>query len=523
MKDDKKTSGKKKTGKKAEKKGLSKSAKTLIIAIAAVVVLVGIFLLVYFVLPQQEDPKDADLTASDSSSDLSVVENYQPEYPLVVHVPADIEKIEVDNETGKYTLLSETPTTETTASDGTVSTSTEATVYTLVGYEDMDLLLGSPDTLANDAAAVTASKIVNDGSKKSDFGFDSPRATVTTTFKGGETATVIVGDDAPDSQGTYLMLKGDDNVYLVSTDAADGFLLGAMSMLSTEIGAAADDDSGNVFTKMVFGGSLFGTDVEFTFANSENFSETYRIVSPDNVLANEEVVTYMINNVRSLTAKEVMAVNADENKIKEYGIDEPYVTVSAEYPDLKVDYKTSKPDSEGNFYLLTNGIIYRMSTDTVPWVLHDYNECVVNTFLAPKYGVVDAITVEADGKEYKLDIDSETTTSADGSTDITTTTIKCGGTTIEESKYNVFYQNLTSAKRCGGVEKKPEGKDAILKITLTYTDGTTTQAEFYEGENRKCPVVIDGTFTSLAYESYVTKMLEDIPLISQNQTVSSIY
>ena len=518
-KNNKKSKNSSEKSKKA-KKGLSKSAKTLIIAVVSVAALVGIFLLVYFKLPQQEDPKDiANQTSSESSGD----EHDHTEYPLVTHIPADIEKIEVDNETGKYTLLSETPVVETTASDGTTSMATETTIYTLVGYEDMKLTPGSPDTLANDAAAVTAEKIVNDGSKKSDFGFDSPRATVTTTFKGGESATVIIGSDAPDNGGAYLMLDGDSNIYLVSSDSVDGFLMGAMGMISTEIGSAADDEAGNVFSKMVFGGSLFGGDVEFVYANSDNFSETYRIVSPDDVLANEEVVTYMINSVRSLSAKEVLAVNADEKKIKEYTLDDPYVTVNAEYPDLKVDYKASKPDGEGNFFLLSNGIIYKMSTESVPWVLHDYNECVVKKFLSPKYGSVAEITCAADGKEYKFDITNETAPSEDGSTDVTTTTVKCGGNVIDQTKFDVFYQNLTSAERCGGVEKKPEGKKSVLTVTLRYADGSTTKAEFFEAENRKSPVVIDGTFTSLAYESYVTKMLEDLPKISSNQAVDSVY
>lgn len=506
---------------KAPKKGLGKSAKTLIISVAGVAVLVGIFLLVYFMLPQQEDPKDPANMASVEENSSN--ESTAAEYTLVSHVPADIEKIEVENEHGKYTLLSETPIHEMTASDGTTSTVTDSTIYTLVGYEDLTLTPGSPDMVANDAASVSAGKIVNDGSKKSDFGFDSPRATVKTTFRGGDVTTIIVGDDAPDNRGTYIMIEGDDNVYLVNTDMADGFLIGAMNMISNEIGSAAEDESGNVFTKMVFGGTLFGSDVEFTYANSENFSETYRIVSPDNVLANEEVVTYMINNIRSLTAEEVVAVNAEENKIKELGLSEPYVTVKAEYPDLKVDYKASKPDGEGSFYLLTNGIIYKMSTESVPWVLHDYSDCVVKSILAPKYGSVSGITCEAGGKEYKFDIETETTTSNDGSTDITTTTVKCGGNVIDQSKFDTFYQNLTSAERCGGVEKKPDGKKSILKVTLTYSDGATSEAEFFEGENRKCPVVMDGAFSSLAYENYVTKMIEDLPKISANSDVESIY
>ena len=498
---------------------MKKTTKTLIISITAVVLLVGVFLLVYFLLPQQEDPKDKtnDDYYSETESEVPA------EYPLVNHVPADIETIEVDNETGKYTIKSETPTTEVTASDGTTSVSTEATVYTLVGYEDMELETGSPDTLANDAAAVTAGKIVDDGSKKSDFGFDKPRSTVTVTYKGGETATFIVGDDAPADQGTYLMMKGDDNVYLVTSDSVDGFLMGAMGMISTEIGYAADDDANNVFKKMVFGGTLFGGDVVFEYANSESFSETYRITSPDNVLANEEVVTYMINNVRNLTAKEVISVGAKDEQLKEYGLDEPYVTVEAEYPDLKASYKASKPDGEGYFYLFSNGVIYKMSTDTVPWVLNTYEDCIVKSVLRPKYGSVTGIEVQIGDEVYDFDVKTEMLESEDTDQTTTKTTVTCNGNSIDEDKFNMFYQNIVSAERSGGVEKVSEGGKALLKVTYTFADGTTGSAEYFEGENRKCPVLVNGSFGTLAYESYVAKMIEDTPAIAANKAVKGIY
>ena len=500
---------------------MKKTTKTLIIAIAAVVLLVGVFLLVYFLLPEQEDPKEAK--KNEYASEAGTESEVPAEYPLVTHVPAELKEITVDNETGKYTLLAETPTKEVTASDGTTSTSTEATVYTLVGYEDMELLTGSPDTLANDAAAVTAGKIVGDKSNSSDFGFDKPRSTVTVTYTTGDKATFIVGDDAPADQGTYLMMEGDNNVYLVTSDSVDGFLIGAMGMISTEIGKEADGEENNVFSKMVFGGTLFGEDVVFEYADSASFSETYRITSPDNVLANEEVVSYMMNNVRSLTAKEVMSVGAKDDQIKEYGLSEPYVTVEAEYPDLKVSYKASKPDNEGTFYLLSGGAIYKMSTDTVPWVLNDYDACIVKSIMRPKYGSVTGISVEIGDEKYDFDIKTETTPSEDSDVTETTTTVTCNGSAIDEDKFNTYYQNIVSAERSGGVQDVPEGKKSLLKVTYTFADGTTGSAEYFEGENRKCPALVNGTFGTQAFETYVTKIVEDTPVIASNKSVSSVY
>lgn len=490
---------------------MKKTTKTLIISIIAVVVLVGIFLLVYFVVPEDSETLDTD---------------YPEEYNLIAHVPADIAKIEVKNETGEYTLLSETPTVESTASDGTTSTYTEATVYTLVGYEDMELLTGSPDGLASDASALTSTKIVNDGSNKSDFGFDNPRATVKVTFTSGEVATVYLGNDADGEAGAYVMVNSDPQIYLVSSDSVDGYLGGAMDMISTEIGFAAENDENNVFTKMVFGGSLFSEDVVLENSDSKAFSESYVITSPDKTIANEEVVTYMVNNVRNLTAQKVIAVNADDAKIKEYGLDNPYVTVEAEYSDISVSYKATKPNDDGVLYLLNNGIIYQMASESVPWVNQTYDSMIPTLVMSPKLLSVDKVTVETTSDKYEFVINRETETSynEDSDTDVetTTTTVTCNGKEIGEDNFNIFYQNLTSAQRTGLNDVDTNAK-ALLTVSYEFSDGTTGEAVYYEGENRKCPVLINGTLGTTAFESYVTTITSDAAKVAKNETVKSVY
>ena len=93
---------------------------------------------------------------------------------------------------------------------------------------------------------------------------------------------------------------------------------------------------------------------------------------------------------------------------------------------------------------------------------------------------------------------------------------------IDENNYNIFFQNLTSAQRTGTGEI-PQGKKEILRVKYVSTEGKESEAVYYEGENRKCPVVINGTLGSTAYESYVSKIIEDLPKIADNQTVQSVY
>lgn len=506
-------SKKTKEKKAKEKKKMKKTTKTIIAAVIVVAALVGILVAVKF-MPEVSD-------GDDDSSSSEIIE----EYTLVNHVPADIDKIEVENESGTFTILSYTPTVETTDEDGNVSESTEATEYTLVGYEDMELMTGAPDAIASDASSIVSTQKVNDGSNKKDFGLENPRATVKTTFKSGEVATVYVGNDASADLGTYIMADGYTDIYIVESDAVDSFLYTAMDIISTDIGSAADTEENAVFSKMVFGGRLFGGDVVLEQSPYEAYSESYVITAPDSTIANEETVSYMVNAVRSLSADKVIYIGADDEKLKEYGLDDPYATVDAEYPDVKVSYKASEPDDDGNVYLLNDGIIYQLSKDALPWVTTTYDQMLPSTVLSPKLSGVSKITVDTGDKKYEFSVSRETTTahSSDSDTDIETTetTIKYGDKTLDEGSFNIFYQNLTSAKRAGSGEI-PSDRKAVLTVTYEFTDSTTASAVYYEAENRKCPVLINGTIESTAYESYVTAILSDVEKVANGETISSI-
>ena len=481
---------------------MKKTTKSLIIAIASVVVLVGAFLAVYYLVPDTEEDSEA---SSEAAS-----EEEADHYHLISLSTSDVKQIDVENEDGKYTVLAEHAAAESSGEESIALT--DETVYTLAGYEKMELLDGQPQSLAEDATSVTATKIVNDGSNKSDFGIDKPRAVVTVTLNSGGKRTITLGNDAPDNKGAYLTVDGDENIYLVESDSVDGLLITEMGMLSTEIGTSLGDDNETEFTKLVFSGTNFDSKkVEFSYNNSTAYTETYIITSPDNIAANEDTAVYVVENVRYLAAEEVAAVNPDEKALKDYGLDEPFVTVEAEYPDLKVNYKASKPE-DGAFYLLSNDIVYKMDESAVPWISYTYDDLIASDVLAPNHNSVDKITVQTEDKVYEFDIDRTTQTVRDdqNDTDIETTTeaVKCNGKDLSEETFSKFFNDLTSAKR-NGLNDVDSSKKAVLTVTYEFNDGTSAKAEYFEGENRKCPVLINGSVGSTVYESYVTKIIEE--------------
>ena len=178
---------------------MKKNVKTLIVVGVAAVLLVGIMLLLIF-LPNGDSDSTAtydegiDMSASvdkDGVHQVKINTNEKGEIKnnsygtLIEYVPAEISKIQVENKSGSFEIESETPTDE--------NGNTEATVYTIKGFEDFDLQTGAPDSIANAAAQLDFSKVVSmDKSRAADFGFDDPRATITVTYTDKTKAVFIM-------------------------------------------------------------------------------------------------------------------------------------------------------------------------------------------------------------------------------------------------------------------------------------------------------------------------------------------
>ena len=142
-----------------------------IIIVAAVVVIIGVALVVVLNLPGSEDNKDTQEVTKEAKISDTVDKNkmHQAEPALddkgevkengigelINYIPRKIKTIKVENDNGSFQIKSYTPVKETKDKNGKTKTETQATEYTLVGYEDKSIAEGKPDSVASDAAAMS--------------------------------------------------------------------------------------------------------------------------------------------------------------------------------------------------------------------------------------------------------------------------------------------------------------------------------------------------------------------------------
>lgn len=547
-----------KSQKQAKTKNPNSNKKTIIIVVAVIIVLaalIGVYFLVQNIVPDSDDPTvttyPTDENGEQYATDLkgNKIESQKDQNgniltagieELVSHVPADIKSVEVTNENGTFVINAETPT-EVTTENGTESTVTSETVYTLKGYEDAPLAPGKADAVANDAASVTTTNIVDiKGENPEDYGLDKPRATVNVVFNNKNTAKIIIGNDAPDNAGAYIKVNDDKAIYLVDSEAVDSFLYKPMAFLDTTITDAAGEDENSTPNSATISGSNFKDTLKFEANDDVTVSTAhYKMLEPIKGFANVTNSSAVLGSLRSVSATKVLEYKPDTAKLKKYGIDteSPYAELTAKFDKTTIHLYAAKPvvktegegdeatqSSETYIYNPDKKMLYSIATSSVGWVTTSYEDMVFEYAIKADMPYIKNIEVTAKDKTYKYDISTKTSTDSEGNETRTTTT-KCGDKTIEQNKFDIFFQNLESAEVKNVKTKNVDG-NADLTVKITYTDDANKEADtytFYKGENGKYNYSYDGkTITGEVFATYVNKIIEDAPKIAKGEEVTSL-
>lgn len=512
---------------------MKKNTKILIIVCAAALILVGLMCLLIF-LPKGDGTSSDGTATYDEGVKMSVTTDkngvHQAEIKtndkgeidnnsygtLMEYVPAKISKIHIENKKGTLDIKSYTPTDE----DG----KTSATVYTIVGYEDFDLQSGIADNIASDAASIEFSKVMTlDSSKLGDFGLDKPRDTVTVTYTDKTKAIIYVGDDAPQSAGTYIKFGDSDTVYLVETDAVSAFDYGLTDLISLTINDSASDNDNSQASSIEISGSNFSKAITLKPNSDGKTTASYIMTAPVECYANENESSLVAGGIRGLYATSVKMVNPSSSQLSSLGLSTPYAKLKAVYPDTTVSLIASKPDGDGNVNLMTEGgkVVYTISSEKVPWVTTSYNSLVNEYVLYPKMSALSEVTVNDGSKTYTFSLSTaeKTKTDDNGSeTTTTTTTVKNGKTEIELATFSNFYENIAMVE-LADTDSGSKSGSPVLTITYTYSsDGSTDTVSYYKSDGNRYVAVVNGRVAGHAYQSKINTAIKDAASVAANKS-----
>lgn len=520
--------------KKEKPKKLSKSTMWIIIAAAVVLVIFAVVMILKFI-PQKTEPAQLDpgtdvtlQVDEDGEHQANLVLNEKGKLDnnsygtLLSYTPSDIAQIDVENQSGTFTILAETPVT---VDEETGEETSDATIYTLVGFEDISLLSGGPDTIANDVAKLDFVSVADiTGKNSSDYGFDSPRAKVRTTFTDGTSATIILGDKAPSNLGEYVMFGDSKTVYVAATDSVDGFLFSVLDLVDLTVNNSATDTDSSEFERVTLSGTAYGDTIEIKPNSDSAIDSSYMMISPKKMFISEVEAANISGAIRGLYADEAVCVNPSSAQLSEYGLSSPYAKLTAIYPDTTVNISASKPADDSVYIIADSNIIYKIATSSVPWVYTTFDKLRPDVVINPNFSSISRIVVTDSSGTYDFSVEtvSETVDTTDGTTEtVDSTTAKYNGKTLDEDNFYTFYQNLCNMQNAGNNVSAPSGKP-VITIKISYSTGRETDTvEIYSTGNTKYIAKLNGEVQSLVYKSYCTKFEQAVQDLINGKTVSS--
>ncbi|MEE1060799.1 MAG: DUF4340 domain-containing protein [Ruminococcus sp.] len=511
--------------------------KLIIISSIVAVLLIGIMLLLIFLPKGGEENQDLTDTI-DQGTDMSlttdesgvhqaqVQTNEKGEIDnnsygtLVDYIPADIKTIHVENKAGTMDIKSETPVNE--------NGETQATIYTLVGYEDFELQTGVADAVANDAAKIEFLSVISlDGKKASECGLDDPRATVTVEYTDGTKSVVIVGSDAPQSAGTYVKFGTSETIYLVAAEAVDSFTYGVNDLFSVMVNDTPSDSNNLQYSKVSLSGTNFPK--EIVFEPNSDFTKNAAscvLVSPDKWFASEVGTSNITGAVRGLVAEKVIMVNPSDNQLSELGLAKPYARLEVVYPDETITLLASAPDSEGKVNFMVEGekVVYKYAAEKLPWVTISYNDVVTEYVMHSNISAVSQLVVNNGSATYNFALSTKETASVDddGNEDTTTTTVvKYGDKEINSGYFSTYFQNITLLERSDLSSASASG-DRVLTVEFKYADGSTDKVEFVSTGASTYLAVVNGKTLGNVHKTNVDKICNQTKLIAENKDVANL-
>lgn len=431
---------------------------------------------------------------------------------LLSYVPADIERIDVENTDGSFTILATTPADSSTS-------------YTLVGYERYELQGGMADTVANSACSLDFTRIVAADGNPADFGLDQPRATVHINYTDGSSSTVRVGAAAPAAQGVYVAFGDSNAVYLVDDEAVEGFLYSVLDLISLTVTESAPDTDSGTFNRLTITGARYPEAIVLQPNTDAAINAPYLVTSPRRMFANTTESYDIAGAIRDLYAESVVCVNPSDGQLRSYGLLEPYAAIRAEYPDVTIQLSASAADADGAVYLYNpdTDVIYTIQLGAVSWANTSPDALIPEVFLDVDLRAVSRLTFTAGSASYEIEVNTTTeeVENTDGDTEeVTSTTATYQGERLSTENFSVFFQNLTGIKYQGA---PADAGQRVMQVSLRYTTGREPDTlTVYDTGTSHYTVALNGELVGLASKSYVDKLIAGADDLFNGQTVHGI-
>ena len=480
---------------KKQKKKVS-GFKILIILLAIVLVLCGSIAAI--MLTNKDDEDD---TESFDATTIKIINNET----------IDIEKINIENQSGKLEFYAAKITTE----DG------EQDTFLLTGF-DKELIADSYITSIADKTAML--EALREMGGNGDYGFNNPSATVRVKGRNGlKDYSFVIGGQSPDKTGYYLKIDGNDKIYLVATSVADLFFstpedLTNNSLIlppnSETISAEYLNDGNLAYVDSI---TISGGNYEqaINIVHTDNDMAAYKIVAPINRYAKLDAVNGYLELITSgITAQGCFKLNPNGTDYEKFGLTRPDTIIEIKY-DKETVKIIAKKQENGNFAVVIDEkkAIYEVSSEALAVLNYDLTSLLNQYVFLQNVEDFKNITFNDNGKEYSFDISYNE--------DKNTTTETYNGKDVDNDLFRTYFDYYTYLK--------PELENSYNKGKTEFTaifnfrdskKGKIT-VEFSKHNDRQYLVTIDKHEQGLISYTYFDNIKNYLQNVIENKGIVS--
>ena len=488
-------------GKKPVKPKGSHLVRNVVAALVALCVLTGAVFAVYWFIPKPEEE------AESSSSAIAI--------PLVSLSTTDIARIDLQNETGSYSIY------PTEAADG-VGSGTNGLTWHIDGVSDEYIDTYSLSALADNCASVKALRRIGEDADLAAYGLDSPRVSaVVTGVDEADSYTLYFGDDTPTGDGVYIMIKDNPQIYITTTYIRDIFLRDkvyytsvnmVLSVAQTSDNSSYFDDSGtlNSFDLITISGKDHPETMEFI---PNPYAETslvpYLMRSPVTQNVMGDVFDSVFKIISSgLTADGGLAFDPSPEVLASYGLDNPGTVVTFKVGATNLTLRIGTATEDGYYPVMVNDrpVIYKLQTSMLSFVELGPEGYFSSVLFMDDIASVKSLEMKTSGSDHLYSF-----THGVDQNDAATLEVACGDKAISTSDFRNFYQYVL---RCPAsdftLDPAPAGVEPSLILTVRYLDDARPELviRFVRQSDRRYHVSVNGTPLGFAAVNTVDQLIE---------------
>lgn len=511
-------------------KKLSKSSKTVIIAVAVPVVLAAVALILFITLPKA----NPDVTGVNS---FGTDDNEEQVVPINTKNVDDVSFLSVSNENGTFAFTQQKRVIQQDNESGETVNKDEF-------YWTSEELLNVPQddskvrSFITGLAQLSGVSVVEENAEDLDkYGLQNAAATAEARFTDGTSLTMLFGIKNPANEQTvYFRMSDSQKVYLVSYFSVSNVFSDVRKFATLTL--TDSHSSGNnepeylrisrsdfdlpveICSILSVEGEKNDEDFEVTTYNTHRFAVPITVEVDSAGRGNGVSGKTLCYGIYGLTMDACENLEKTYDVLKSYGLDNPFARVDFKCGSKEYHLLLSEENTEQKkYYAVMDGVpgIYSISRDNAPWCTFSIENLLPVRPLSPYIYSVDNIEISNGGNVYKFEINS-------GEKSFT-----CNGNPINAERFREFYRELIGEfGEDVYLTQVPDEQEPEISVKFTYKNeywdyynGESDTVEFFSSDGRKCKVNLNGKTLYKVSDAYVTRLLENISALNNGEEVNT--